>query len=543
MLRQVPGGILERLLAMSCRPRWKAGVLRATLEVPGSSPIQVYSSAGEEESGDIATPMQESRDGQQLAWSQGTPNCRGTADVMHSGQEEDEMRSDVKRRLWKEVSTHQAASHVRSPLQNAHTAIEAWSQVSPVLNKCRLLAPDLHGKTIRVLLPCGGIDAPGWAARALGIEFDVVGYYDTDPQYEAYMINVGVDPSRVHVGMERGDFSGLALSHVPRCNLLVAGPPCPPFSRSGKHHGFEDHRAHVFFHIIAVIGHCASTQPEFSCFVIENVAGMMDVLGGKQKHPCRQSPMDQVVHELYQRLGRSEWMVRVHRLDAKDFGLPQSRPRVYITGIRRSRVVGNVSALRPEQFRMAMRSLEPSAVPDTEGGLAASHGMPNLADLMDKSLPPASRHALTDQQKTTIQDNKDALQKAMDDTGNRGRVAVCALSRSRGAKWGLQNRSDGLCRCLTTNNNDLYVFSLGEGHANPALSYDRFLTVNERCLLQGFPPLSVLTALGLPEKHAVHATGNAMAVPVIGAVMTSVLHGVEPQGFEQRLEPVLPTVQ
>ena len=510
------------------RPRWKVGVLRSATEVPGSSPIQVHSPDDGEESNEIPTSMH------QVALSQAFPNCSNWADARHSGHEGDELLSDVSRRLWEDVYTREAARHVGSPVQKAHAAIEAWSQVSPVLNKCRLLAPDLHGKTIRVLLPCGGIDAPGWAARALGIEFDVVGYYDTDPQYAAYMANVGVDPSRVHVGKDQGDFARLALSHVPECNLLVAGPPCPPFSRSGKHQRFEDDRSHVFFHIMAVIGHCATTQPGFSCFVIENVAGMMDVPGGRHKHPCRKPPLDCVVDELYKRLGRSEWMVRVHKLDAKDFGLPQSRPRVYITGIRRSKLIEKMSALRPERFRLAW-SHEPSAGPDADGGPEVEvRGMPNLADFIDKSLPPASRHALSERQNKTIQDNKEALQKAMDDTSNRGRVAVCSASRSSGAKWGLQNRCDGLCRCLTTTNSDLYAFSLGEGHANPALSLDRFLTVNERCLLQGFPPLTVLTALGLPEKHAVHALGNAMAVPVIGAVMTSVLHGLDPHGFEPR---------
>jgi site-specific DNA-cytosine methylase len=160
--------------------------------------------------------------------------------------------------------------------------------------------------------------------------------------------------------------------------------------------------------------------------------------------------------------------------------------------------------------------------------------MPNLADIMDKSLPRALSHTFTDRQNKAIQDNKEALRKAMDDTSNRGRVAVCSVRRSSGAKWGLQNRCDGLSRCLTTTNSDLYAFSLGEGFANPALSLDRYLTVNERCLLQGFPPLTVLTALGLPEKHTVHALGNAMAVPVVGAVMTCILHGLGPHGFEPR---------
>ena len=161
----------------------------------------------------------------------------------------------------------------------------------------------------------------------------------------------------MHVGKERGDFSRVALSQVPECNLLVAGPPCPPFSRTGKHKRFEDDRTHVFFHIIAVIGHCATTQKNFSCFVLENVAGMMDVPGGRLRHPCRKSPIDDVVEELYQKLGRSEWMLRVHKLDTKDFGLPQSRPRVYITGIRLACVEGksrdwplsNLSRLRAKK--------------------------------------------------------------------------------------------------------------------------------------------------------------------------------------------------
>ena len=120
LLGKVRAGTADQLRAMLPRPRWKVGVLRSPTEVPGSSPIQVYSSDEEEESDEVPTSMEVSRDGQELAWSQGTPSCCGSADVIHSGQEEDELLSDVRRRLWKDVSTRQAASHVGSPLQNAH---------------------------------------------------------------------------------------------------------------------------------------------------------------------------------------------------------------------------------------------------------------------------------------------------------------------------------------------------------------------------------------------------------------------------------------
>ena len=482
-----------------------------------SSPIEVYSSDEDGACNGLPTTVEVYRRGQKSALSQGIGS--GSADIVDSRKVKDEQAGDCRRGLWRYATNRPAFSQEESPLKRARAAIDVWSQGSPVLNTCRRLASDLPGKTVKVLLPCGGIDAPGWAARALGVTFDVVGYYDTDPKYAEYMANVGVEPSRLHVGKERGDFARLALSQVPLCNLLVAGPPCPPFSRAGQHKRFEDHRSHVFFHIISVIGHCATTQPDFSCFVLENVTGMLDVPGGRHRHPCRKRPIDDVVDQLYQRLGRSDWMLRVHKLDAKDFGLAQSRPRVYITGIRQIHVAKNMSPLTPERFRLAVNH-------------EASRGMPNLADIMDRSLPPTSSHALTELQHKTIRDNKKSLHMAMDDASNKGRVAVCKVSRSSEAKWGVQHRWDGLCCCLTTCNTDLYAFSLGEGHANPALSHDRFLTVNERCLLQGFPPLSVLTALGLPEKHAVHALGNAMAVPVIGAVMASVLHGLDPNGVE-----------
>ena len=191
---------------------------------------------------------------------------------------------------------HPASSHEESQKKAFKCSsveaqqVEAWKCSSPVLNHCRLLAPELQGRTAKVLLPCGGIDAPGWAARALGLTFEVVGYFDTDPHYGAYMANMGVEPSRLHVGAEHGDFNRLALSHVPACNMLVAGPPCPPFSKIGNRNMFADDRTHVLWHTIAVICHCAATQAGFGCFVLENVTGMLDVPGGLRQNPMGKGP-------------------------------------------------------------------------------------------------------------------------------------------------------------------------------------------------------------------------------------------------------------
>ena len=104
---------------------------------------------------------------------------------------------------------------------------------------------------------------------------------------------------------------------------------------------------------------------------------------------------------------------------------------------------------------------------------------------MDTSLPAASSHESTVRQRTVIQEHMDELRTRMDDPRYRGQVAVCALSRSRRNRWGGTYRIDGLCMCLTTRNKDLYAFALGEGHASTALSHDRYISLDERCLLHG----------------------------------------------------------
>ena len=54
--------------------------------------------------------------------------------------------------------------------------------------------------------------------------------------------------------------------------------------------------------------------------------------------------VDHVIDEIYRVLGKGRprqaaWLVEERTLDAQDFGLPQSRPRVYITGRRRERIL------------------------------------------------------------------------------------------------------------------------------------------------------------------------------------------------------------
>ena len=83
----------------------------------------------------------------------------------------------------------------------------------------------------------------------------------------------------------------------------------------------------------------------------------------------------------------------------------------------------------------------------------------------------------------------------------------------------LKAMNPDLVECLTAAGPNLHVFALGEG--NGELSIDRRMTGPERAALQGFPPnLCKLAGDTAKDKRII---GNAMTVPVIGAVMATEL--------------------
>lgn len=114
-----------------------------------------------------------------------------------------------------------------------------------------------------------------------------------------------------------GDLTLISSEEVPTHDLLLAGFPCQPFSRAGHQKGFDDTRGTLFFDIERILKvHKPAT------FLLENVKGL---IGHDNKHTFRR--ILEILDEDYV----VSWKV----LNAKDFGLPQSRARVYIVGIRR----------------------------------------------------------------------------------------------------------------------------------------------------------------------------------------------------------------
>ena len=102
---------------------------------------------------------------------------------------------------------------------------------------------------------------------------------------------------------------------LPDFDLLCGGFPCQSFSLAGKRRGFTEPRGTLFFEIARLV---KARHPAY--LLLENVPGLLSHDQGRT--------FAAILHTL-DRLGYGvEWQV----LNSKDFGVPQSRRRVYLVG-------------------------------------------------------------------------------------------------------------------------------------------------------------------------------------------------------------------
>lgn len=103
-----------------------------------------------------------------------------------------------------------------------------------------------------------------------------------------------------------------------KIDLLVGGSPCQSFSIIGKRAGLEDVRGTLFYDYARLI-----KQIEPKAFVYENVPGMLVHDHGNTW---------KVIHSVFESLG---YTVFYSVLNAKDYGIPQDRKRLFVVGFKR----------------------------------------------------------------------------------------------------------------------------------------------------------------------------------------------------------------
>ena len=112
---------------------------------------------------------------------------------------------------------------------------------------------------------------------------------------------------------------------LPDVELLCGGFPCQAFSIAGNRGGFADPRGTLFFEIARLT---EAKRPAYR--LLENVPGLLNHDGGRT--------FAAILHALDGLGYFVEWQV----LNSKDFGVPQSRKRVYLIGYLDKRCRGKI---------------------------------------------------------------------------------------------------------------------------------------------------------------------------------------------------------
>lgn len=129
------------------------------------------------------------------------------------------------------------------------------------------------------------------------------------PAQRTYQENFGELP--------HGDITKINPMEIPNFDILLAGFPCQPFSQAGLKRGFEDTRGTLFFNIAQIVKH---HKP--SVVFLENVRNLATHDKGKTLKVIV-STLEDMGYKVYHKV-----------LNAKDFGLPQNRARIYIVGFK-----------------------------------------------------------------------------------------------------------------------------------------------------------------------------------------------------------------
>ncbi|WP_231952071.1 DNA cytosine methyltransferase [Ichthyobacterium seriolicida] len=130
---------------------------------------------------------------------------------------------------------------------------------------------------------------------------------------DSYEVNFGDRPA--------GDITKIHEKNIPDHDILCAGFPCQAFSIAGKRGGFEDTRGTLFFDVARII---KEKQPK--AFFLENVKGLQNHKRGKT--------LSTILRVLREDLGY--YVPDPEVKNAKHFGVPQNRERIFIVGFHKS---------------------------------------------------------------------------------------------------------------------------------------------------------------------------------------------------------------
>lgn len=273
-------------------------------------------------------------------------------------------------------------------------------------------------------------------------------------------------------------FGDITLEDTKKCipngfDVLCAGFPCQAFSIAGKRGGFEDTRGTLFFDVAEII-----KRKKPKAIFLENVKGLRNHDKGKT--------LETILNVLRNDL--NYYVPEPKIINAKDFGVPQNRERIFIVGFRKDLGITDFEYPKPTGKKV------------------------KFADIKEKKVP-ATKFFLSTQYLQTLHNHK-------------------ARHASKGNGFGFEIIPDTgisnavVCGGMGRERNLVYDHRITDFTPTTKIKGDvnregiRKMTPREWARLQGFPDKYIIP---VADASAYKQFGNSVAVPAIQATAAQVL--------------------
>jgi len=258
--------------------------------------------------------------------------------------------------------------------------------------------------------------------------------------------------------LQYGDITKIKEEEIEKHDFILAGFPCQAFSIAGLRKGFEDTRGTLFFDVARIAQH---HKPKV--IFLENVKGFVNHDKGNTFEVIKKT-LEDMGYTIFTKI-----------LNAKDFGVPQNRERIYIVAF----LGENINFSFPEKIDYNIK----------------------LGDILDDYVDP----------KYTISDKLWA--------GHKRRKEEHKI-KGNGFGYCLFNQESKYTSTISARYyKDGSEILIEQKNMNP-----RKLTPREAARLQGFPEeFDIVTS----DTQAYKQFGNSVAVPVVEAIAKNIKKTLE----------------
>lgn len=183
-----------------------------------------------------------------------------------------------------------------------------------------------------------GVESFKKALDNIGVDNELVGYSEIDKYASEALAAI----HGVSTELNLGDISEIDEAEVPNCDLITYGFPCQDISIAGLQKGIVEGetRSGLLYEAERIIDHI---KPKYA--IAENVKNL---IGKRHKED-----FDRLLERLERYGYNNYWDV----LNAKDYGVPQNRERVFIVSIRKDIDDGGFQFPKAKELKVRLKDI------------------------------------------------------------------------------------------------------------------------------------------------------------------------------------------